>query len=323
MEAINWTNRAYNSFTKVTIVTIYVLILLGGIVRSTGSGLGCPDWPRCFGTWVPPTSESQLPADYKVRYGAHLSPANATFNAVKTWIEYVNRLAGVLTGLFIAATTLLAFAAFGLSLPFWLSFAGMVLTGAQGFLGAKVVSTSLAPTIISLHMLLAQLIVLLLVAGYWIAKGYRLSKLANRRGLWLVGIFASIALQIYMGIHVRQQVDNGINHLQMTKEAVVLGFDWVFYIHRSFSLIVVLAIAAEASKYIKLTLNVFDPAKVLWIGTMVVVLAETIFGALLFYLELPAFGQPVHLLLGSMLLGLVFSLFFTSYARMAPESEIA
>jgi cytochrome c oxidase assembly protein subunit 15 len=271
---------------------------------------------------VPPTNESQLPADYKTRYGAHLTAANATFNAVKTWIEYVNRLAGVLTGLFIAATTLLAFLAFRLSPPFWLSLAGMLLTGAQGFLGAKVVSTSLAPTIISVHMLLAQLIVLLLVAGYWISKGYSFSNLAERRGLWLMGIFASIALQIYMGIHVRQQVDSGINQLQMSKEAVVLGFDWVFYIHRSFSLIVVLAIAAEASKYIKLTLNTSDPAKTLWISTILVVLAETVFGTLLFYFELPAFAQPVHLLLGSMLLGLVFSLFFTSYARIATISNI-
>jgi cytochrome c oxidase assembly protein subunit 15 len=126
-----------------------------------------------------------------------------------------------------------------------------------------------------------------------------------------------------MGIHVRQQVDSGINQMLMSKQAVVLGFDWVFYIHRSFSLIVVLVIAAEASKYIKLTLDRYDTAKLLWIGVMLVVLAETLFGALLFYLELPAFAQPVHLLLGSMLLGLVFSLFFTSYVGVVPEAEIA
>ena len=84
----------------ITIVSIYLLVLAGGIVRSTGSGMGCPDWPKCFGMWVPPTEVSQLPPNYQEIYAEKLH-GEVEFNPVKTWIEYVNRLVGAFTGIIV------------------------------------------------------------------------------------------------------------------------------------------------------------------------------------------------------------------------------
>ena len=77
-----------------TTATTYFLILVGGLVRASGAGLGCPDWPRCFGSWIPPASAADLPPQFDP----------ALFNPTLMWTEYLNRLLGVTVGFLILAT---------------------------------------------------------------------------------------------------------------------------------------------------------------------------------------------------------------------------
>ena len=82
-------------------IMVFLVILAGGVVRMTQSGMGCPDWPTCFGMWIPPTDASQLPADFE----KYLSKQDIdhSFNVYHTWIEYINRLLGAILGVFILA----------------------------------------------------------------------------------------------------------------------------------------------------------------------------------------------------------------------------
>lgn len=333
--------RLFRRFGVITVISIYLLILVGGIVRSTGSGMGCPDWPKCFGNYVPPTDVSQLPENYKDIYSQKRAKKNqklanyldklgfndtahkirndksileeATFNVTRTWIEYLNRLLGALIGLFVFATLLFSFS-------YWkedrkvviYSFLSFVLVGVQGWIGSLVVSTNLLPGMISVHMLLALAIVSLLI--YVVARSYRgrISptppvNLKQINSLLLVGMVVYIG-QIIIGTQVRESVDlvaAGFEYLQ--REKWIDSLNWSFYVHRSYSLLI---LGLHLYLWYALKKNIQANSRLqLWCNALVGCIAfEILTGVLMAYLAIPAFLQPVHLLFANLIFGIQFML---------------
>jgi heme a synthase len=228
--------RNFNKLCLSTLIAVYILIMVGGVVRSTGSGMGCPDWPKCFGQWIPPTSVEQLPENYKEIYSAHRDKKNkkfagylnliglgktadaivedrsileeADFNAVKTWVEYVNRLIGVVIGGFILWLFWKS-RKFRKTVPRIFLFSALTLIAVvvQGWFGSIVVSTNLTGWTVTVHMLIALLIVAFLVyLFYYSDVAAEQPRIEISRGLRILLMVSLILLlvQVVFGTAVRE-----------------------------------------------------------------------------------------------------------------------
>ncbi|CCH56346.1 cytochrome oxidase assembly [Fibrisoma limi BUZ 3] len=306
----NLTNKheqRFRSLALLTVIVVYLLILAGGIVRGTGSGMGCPDWPKCFGRWVPPTDISQLPPNYQEIYGAKLK-GEVVFNAVKTWIEYVNRLLGVFSGLLVFATLLASIPYLRKDKPvFWGSVAAFLLIGANGWLGSRVVATELAQYMITLHLLLAILVVFALIFVLIRSSAARLdvqsTGVKSNRINWLLIVTVVLTLgQVLLGTQVRDALDEVVKRLGYSqREQWIENLDWRFYIHRSFSIVILgfhIAVVFQLHKVREV--KVLDQ---LFKGLIALVIAEIATGAIMGYFSVPAFAQPIHLLLAVIMIG--------------------
>jgi cytochrome c oxidase assembly protein subunit 15 len=306
---------AFRPWALATIVAVYLLIFVGGLVRASGSGMGCPDWPKCFGRWVPPTSESQLPPDYQERWAEH-GYGEARFNVWKTWTEYGNRMIGVVIGLLIFATLLL-------SLRHWRSDRGVVawcaaaflLVGFNGWLGSVVVSTNLEPWVVTAHMVAALLVVAALLLALERAERATVSALAVA-GLPGTGLLFAVAmtltlLQLVIGTQVREEIDHLMNAGAVDRSQWSVALGTSVLVHRSFSLVVLLANLWLARRLLREGARA-PRLRRLGISIAAITGVEVAAGAGLFYLGFPAALQPVHLLLAGVLMGAQF-LAFTAW----------
>ncbi|MGG7665905.1 COX15/CtaA family protein [Dyadobacter sp. BHUBP1] len=305
-------NRRFRRFALNTLISLYLVVIAGGVVRSTGSGMGCPDWPKCFGRWVPPTEASQLPPNYKEIYGAKLK-GEVEFNATKTWTEYVNRLVGALTGviIFLMLLASIPFLKSGNKQIFFWSLAAFLLTGFQGWLGAKVVSFELHPLIVTVHMLLA-IVIIFIVLYVFTWAGYVEKVLTLREGSEKVlsgigiAVMALSLFQILLGTQVREAMDVVIMRLGYGARS-----QWIdelganFYIHRSFSILVFVVNAIWINKVLK-TGNQGTVAGKIAKACFWILIAEIATGVIMAYFGVPAFAQPVHLTFAILLIGLQF-----------------
>ena len=326
---------------KASIIIIYLVIIAGAVVRMTGSGMGCPDWPKCFGYYIPPTEETQLEwsqnHDYfegqviivgkslKIAKEAFTSNSEfenshwnnyekhdyAEFNAAHTWIEYINRLLGALAGLAILIMTILSFGQWKKNKKITLfSILSLILLLFQAWLGATVVYSLLSPVRITLHMLVALLLVALLIYILKLSseKNSSLKATFTFRNLLIAAVILSL-IQVAMGTQVRQFVDEQIDLLGYENKGEWLNDPTlIFYAHRSFSIVVLLVNLGiwwlNRSRNLGFRLTN-------WM--MLIVGIEILSGIAMYYLDFPFLSQPLHLVFAALLFGVQFYILMQSF----------
>ena len=325
--------KIFKPTLNIAILLVFIVIIAGSVVRMTGSGMGCPDWPKCFGYYIPPTEASQLDwkpnheykkgqviivdealyiatSDFKsgeayneTNWEAYTKHDYAIFNAWHTWIEYINRLLGALAGL---ATLALLIASFS----FWkknksitlLSLFTVFAMGFQAWLGKTVVDSNLAPFKITIHMVMAFIIVAVLLYLVFKTKPYiRVVAPSKKFNSILLITLALTHLQIVLGTQVRQFVDEQIKLLGEVFSIVDIDAPLNFYVHRSFSILVLLSYAYIGFLAFKEKLQF---SKLRWLYSFVAL--EIITGIAMSYFEFPFGTQTAHLVLASILFGVHF-----------------
>ena len=181
-------DRARRRFTwlqglsTVTAISVFILVIIGGIVRVTESGLGCPDWPLCYGKLLPPLEYTAI-------------------------IEYTHRfVASVIVGPLVLATAIVALARYRHDRWVWIPAAISVpLLIVQGLLGGVTVLTHLPGEIVALHLGTAEALfavcLFIMVASYRTpitrteaatGDGYHRWAIAGAAGVYVVIISGAV-----------------------------------------------------------------------------------------------------------------------------------
>lgn len=332
-------NTAFLKMAKTALVLVYLVIIAGATVRMTGSGMGCPDWPKCFGYYIPPTdvqeltwepyheylkgqviikdeklwvaketftSEEMYQSEFWQEYTKH---DYAEFNPTHTWVEYINRLFGALAGIacFVLAIMSLKFRQTKKSVVLW-SWIVVFLLAFNAWLGATVVYSVLSPIKITTHMIAALLNVAALIYVIHLAKenhNYKKYNASFKFFLW-ISMFLTL-IQVVLGTQVREFIDHQVkagigNELLWLENA-----DVTFYIHRTFSIIVLLVNIYLYLRNKRLNLGF---SNLNWV--MILLILEIATGVLMNYFGFPFGSQAAHLVLAALLYGIQFSLILES-----------
>lgn len=281
----------YQRAAIITITATIILIFVGGLVRAAGAGLGCPDWPHCFGQWIPPLRAEDLPPGYDA----------SKFNVWQTWLEYMNRLLGATVGILIFWTLIRSWPLRKIKpVVFWGTLAAFFLVGFQGWLGGVVVKSELEEWIITAHMLTALLILSLLVFTAFLGSAEKFDSILNKTTKRLLSLTGSILffiaiIQIVIGTQVRERIDivsRGTTELLRTEWLSKVGS--IDYAHRAFSLLVLAMTALlflQINKY-QVQGTIAHVGK--WLVNLVIL--QIVFGIGLAYFGMPAPLQVFHLL---------------------------
>jgi cytochrome c oxidase assembly protein subunit 15 len=316
-------------FAKITLTLTFVVIIAGSVVRMTGSGMGCPDWPKCFGHFIPPTSIDELTyAEGKTFSRGKMMILNdtlwvarrdvvvqhpfdrsewkkyekhdyAVFNVLHTWVEYINRLATVVYGIPVFILSLLCLMLLIRErdrVIFLLALFADIMIAFEIWLGKLVVDGNLKENSITYHMFGSVAIVALLLMMVYRLREDRTEYRVEKKLNWLLFLMLVMSfVQVMLGTQVREEVDV-VAKISPDRSMWIEQLGSVFKIHRSFSILVTVV------AFFIWWLHRRMADRMVQIHLMLALVVMEIFaGVVLSYLSMPAAMQPLHLLFGVLL----------------------
>ncbi len=299
--------RSFRLSALASTIGTYILIFVGGLVRVSGAGLGCPDWPTCFGSWIPPTSVDQLPP--------YIDPSQ--FNLTLAWIEYLNRWCGVVVGVLIAITGLLALKNVR-HIPRLLypSVAAAILVAIQGWQGRAVILTELEPVVVSVHMVLALVIVSLLVwvmlQAYYLddRTRFRTDRLPPKTATWMGILWALTIVQVVLGTQMRQKLEVLAGEFPLAH-----SLEWITktgalgHIHMTVGLVVAILTWWFGSKVFSKTTPEATFVRQYTLAAMFLAALQIVLGLGFMIFGVPPIIQVFHMWIASLFVGVVLVLF--------------
>ena len=333
-------SKAFIRFSWITLVFIFLVVIAGSVVRSTGSGMGCPDWPKCFNQVIPPTDVSQLPANYKdiyvtkrvqkVEKFANILSAigmkdaatqlkndetlllEQDFNWKRTWTEYGNRRVGFVAGNLVLITLIWVLISYRQKrVLVLLSLLNLILMAFEGWMGSIVVATNLVPWVLTVHMLFALIIIWIQIKIILIAKAQSFQIKMNKtfKILFYSAILLSV-IQILLGTQVRQKIDFLVAD-NVDRGAWISNMNVDFYFHRS---LIWLVIIVNGGLFWMNKKNNYG--MIIFIYILALIGIELLTGILFSYAGMPAILQPIHLVVASLMLAVqLYGLKYFNYKR--------
>jgi heme a synthase len=320
-------------FGILTISSVFLLLIAGGVVRSTGSGMGCPDWPKCYGLLMPPTCSCQLPYNYKEiftqkriqkaeKFAKLLNSIglesqaekllndpelhkDEEFNVYKAWTEYINRIIGVLSGLFslVFFISLLKIKKSISGFRFWSGVFGFVMMLFNAWLGSIVVATNLFPIMISIHYIAAYAVLAFFMFSITESALSDENK-ALSKFKWYYLTFALLSLvQVIYGTQLREVSDRGLKQgFLYSSEGINFAFlGTVFKSH--WFLAVILILAGFVPVY-QLRQKISKNMLKLLIAVPLVLLIQYISGVLNLRYGFPMLAQVSHIFFAGIIFGI-------------------
>ncbi|MEO6351198.1 MAG: heme o synthase [Candidatus Limnocylindrales bacterium] len=302
----------FRRLALISATTTYLLVVIGAIVRSTGSGMGCPDWPTCHGALIPPLAD------------------------VAAWIEWTHRTVAAVIGLLVLGLAVLAIARHRRQLSIVVpSVAAVFLVGFQAYLGKITVDTNNASQWVTAH--LATALALLALLTFVAVRSYYPAALPSRGASQRLTLFlAFVAAALYALMLFGSQVTatgaslvfvdwplfNGQLIPTLSANEAVSSLQMTHFLHRFVAAIVGILMAAAAIVVWRSVRTerrggtpVPDGDKLLaLVGTAAALYAaQVIVGALQITTQLASWAVALHLALGAAIWALMVGAVFVGY----------